>query len=207
MITVISMGQEICLILGQVSHTLLYWKKNLQTDICGPGRDFGKTVQTSRPDHLRNLESTPSWRRSKSGPMKSSIWITHDNCEGSVSLTLRIRNSRKPSRLLVRSWKHQWLLLCLAKLWRRIVWVVHPTKLKQNLRAFWKLMNPKDCVWGILTKSYCRKRKQFMTALQFGSQIYSFASSQKNSSSKSSSGQGMGKIGKDSGVGPDKSQK
>ena len=31
------MGQEICLILGQVSLSLLYWKKNLQTDICGPG--------------------------------------------------------------------------------------------------------------------------------------------------------------------------
>ena len=36
----ISMGQEICLILGQVSLSLLYWKKkNLQTDICGPRGD------------------------------------------------------------------------------------------------------------------------------------------------------------------------
>ena len=35
----ISMGQETCLILGRVSHNLLYWKKNLLTDICGPGRD------------------------------------------------------------------------------------------------------------------------------------------------------------------------
>ena len=34
-----SMGQEICLILEQVSLSLLYWKRNLQTDICGPGRD------------------------------------------------------------------------------------------------------------------------------------------------------------------------
>ena len=45
-------------------------------------------------------------------------------------------------------------------------------------------------------RSYCRKRKQFITALQFGSQIYSYASSYKNSSSKSSSGQGMGKLEK-----------
>ena len=35
----ISMGLETCLILGQVSHNLLYWKKKLPTDICGPGRD------------------------------------------------------------------------------------------------------------------------------------------------------------------------
>ena len=35
----ISMGLETCLILGQVSHNFLFWKKNLLTDICGPGGD------------------------------------------------------------------------------------------------------------------------------------------------------------------------
>ena len=39
MITGISMGLETCLILGQVSHNLLYWKKILPTDICGPRGD------------------------------------------------------------------------------------------------------------------------------------------------------------------------
>ena len=39
MITGISMGLETCQILGQVSHKLLYLKKNLPTDICGPGGD------------------------------------------------------------------------------------------------------------------------------------------------------------------------
>ena len=38
------------------------------------------------------------------------------NCEGSISSTRRIRNSKKPSRTRVRSWKHQWLLLCRVKL-------------------------------------------------------------------------------------------
>ena len=33
------MALETCLILGQVSHNLLHWKKKLPTDICGPGRD------------------------------------------------------------------------------------------------------------------------------------------------------------------------
>ena len=37
MIIGISMGQKTCLIFGQVSHNLLYWKKNRPTDICGPG--------------------------------------------------------------------------------------------------------------------------------------------------------------------------
>ena len=39
MINGISMGQEISLVHGQVSHNLLHWKKNLPTDICGPGGD------------------------------------------------------------------------------------------------------------------------------------------------------------------------
>ena len=30
-----SMGLETCQILGQVSHNLLYWKRNHQTDLCG----------------------------------------------------------------------------------------------------------------------------------------------------------------------------
>ena len=44
-------------------------------------------------------------------------------------------------------------------------------------------------------------------SLQFCSQIYFYASSHKKSSSKSSSGQGMGKIGENFGVEPDRSQK
>ena len=39
MIIRISMGLETCLILGQVSRNLLYWKKNLLTDTCGLGGD------------------------------------------------------------------------------------------------------------------------------------------------------------------------
>ena len=33
------MALETCLILGQVSHNLLYSKKNLLTDVLGPGED------------------------------------------------------------------------------------------------------------------------------------------------------------------------
>ena len=49
--------------------------------------------------------------------------------------------------------------------------------------------------------------KQFTTLLEFGSQIYSYAPSLENSSSKGSSGQGMGKIGENFVVEPDESQK
>ena len=86
--------------------------------------------------------------------MKSSILITHENYEGSISSTLRTRSLRRPSRMLARNWKHLWLLLCPAKLLRaiRIVGVVHPIKSKQNLRVFWKPVNLQDCVW----ENHCR---------------------------------------------------
>ena len=96
-------------------------------------------------------------------------------------------------------------------LMKKIVGVVDPTKLKQNLRVFWKLMNLQDCVWEnryqIIMKTILQQKKQFITALQFGSQIYSYASSYENSCSESSGGQGMGKIGEIFGVELDKSQK
>ena len=115
---------------------------------------------------------------------------------------------RGPSRTRVRSWKHQWLLVCPVKL-RRIVGVVYPTKLKQNLRVFWKLMNPRECVWEIryriITKTMLQ-RWEFITALQFGPQVSSYVSCYENSGSKSSGGQRMGKIGENFGVELDKSK-
>ena len=86
-----------------------------------------------------------------------------------------------------------------------------PTKLKQNLRVFWKLMNLRECVWEnrylIMIKTILQERRKFITALQFGSQVYSYASSYENSCSESSGAQGMGKIGENSGVELDESQK
>ena len=89
--------------------------------------------------------------------------------------------------------------------------MVDPTKLKQDLRVFWKLMNLRHCVWEIqyqiIMKIILQERRQFTTALQFGSQIYSYASSYENFCSESSRGQGMGNIGENFGVKPDESQK
>ena len=74
----------------------------------------------------------------------------HENYEEFISLTLRTRNLRKPSRMLARIWKHQWLPLCLARSARtiRIVgMVVNPLRPNQNLRVLWKPVNLQDCVW------------------------------------------------------------
>ena len=70
------MALETCLILGQVSHNLLYSKKNLLTDICGPGGRLTRKQLTSRPDHLwpelwksmgkhANLKEKQKWSEEK----------------------------------------------------------------------------------------------------------------------------------------------
>ena len=52
-----SMGLETCLILGQVSHNLLYWKKTTPNDLCGPGEINEKTAYIqARPSMARALE-------------------------------------------------------------------------------------------------------------------------------------------------------
>ena len=85
---------------------------------------------------------------------------------------------------------------------------------RSSTRRTWKTCaTPRQMMVRTLTTSstppqtYCRKRKQFITALQFGSQIYSYASSHKISSRKSSGGQEMGKVEKIFGVEFDESQK
>ena len=68
-----------------------------------------------------------------------------EDCEEFISLTLRIRSSKKPLRMLARNWKCQWLPVCLDP-------VVNPMRSNQNLRVSWKPVNPQDCVW----KNLCR---------------------------------------------------
>ena len=60
------------------------------------------------------------------------------------------RNSKRPLGMLVKSWKHQWLPLCLARQARRVSMerpVARPMSSNQNLRASWMPVNPQECVW------------------------------------------------------------
>ena len=57
--------------------------------------------------------------------------------------------------MLVRNWKLSGSCYAIARQARTdsiVRHVVHPTKLRQNLRVFWKLVNLQDCVW----ENHCR---------------------------------------------------
>ena len=187
--------KRFCLILGQVSLSLLHYVRNLQTDICGPGGDWqngkrhpGQIIDGQNSG--RNWEEMQSWRRSKNGQLKNQSSIMLEDYEESISLTLRTRSLRKPWRMQEENWKHQWLQPCLAR-HERETSMGRPEARQmissQNLRVSGKPVNPLECVCKNLEISwgpYCRKRGQFNRTLQYGTQIYSYASSNENTRSK-----------------------
>ena len=114
------MDQEICLILWQVSLSLLFEMRNLQTDICGLVR-LTKRQATSRPDHLwpelwtklaRNAKLREKQRRTgqlKKPKLDNARRLRGIYCIDPEDMELKeiIKNERK-------TWKHQWLPPCLA---------------------------------------------------------------------------------------------
>ena len=82
------------------------------------------------------------------------------------------------------NWKHQWLPLCLATRVRRTIMERPVARLMishQNLRVSRKPVNPPECVWKTLYRIIMRDhivgKWKFSERLQFGSQIFSCASS------------------------------
>ena len=160
----IPIDQEIRPILGQVSLSLLYWKRNLRTDICGPGGDWqngrrhpGQIVCGQNSG--RNWEEMLSWRRDTNGPMKNRNSITLEDYEEFISLTPRTWSSKKPLGMHDRNWKHLWLPLCFARHARRARMGRPVARLmisNQNLRVSWKPVNPHDCVWKNLYRIIMR---------------------------------------------------
>ena len=81
--------------------------------------------------------------------------------------------------------------------------MVYPTKLKTKLAC---ILEASESTRLRMGESLPNHHEDHIAG-RGGSQIYSYASSYENSSSKSSSGQGMGKIGENFGVELDESQK
>ena len=89
------------------------------------GTRLTKRQATSRPDHLWIELWIKMGRNAKL--KEKHKWFDEkpklDNARrlrGSISLTLRTRNSKKPLRMLARNWKRRWLLPCLARQARHV---------------------------------------------------------------------------------------
>ena len=91
-----------------------------------------------------------------------------------------------------------------CKIMKKCGSVMHPTKLKQNLRVFGKLMNLRDCVWEIQYRIIMR------TILQEKEIIHKFIhmpQAMKIPAAEAAVDKDMGKIGENVGVESDESQK
>ena len=114
-------------------------------------------------DSGRNCEEMLSWRKSKNGQLKNQSSIMLEDYEEFNSLTLRTRSSKKPLGMLERTWKHQWLPLCLARHARRARKGRFMARLlisSQKLHVSWKLVNPHDIVWKNLYRNIVRTISQ-----------------------------------------------
>ena len=132
-------------------------KEKLPKGYMSSGERLTRVQATSRPDHLW----PELWRgmARNAGQLKNQSSIKQEDYVGSISLTQRIRNSKKPLRMLARNWKRRWLLLCLARHARKANMgrpVAKPMRSNQNLRVSWKPVNPQECVWKNLFKIIMR---------------------------------------------------
>ena len=179
-----------------------------------------ETDTTSRPDHLR-----PELSRgmSKNGRLREKRkWAIEepklDNARGSRGIYFIDPEDMEFKEIIfltIKNWKHQLLPLCLAILARRVSMgkpIARLTISSLNLHVSWKPVNPQECVWKKLYRNIMRTISQEKETIHcsitiYRTQIYSHASRNEDTRSKSSSGLRMGETGKDSRVGPDESQK
>ena len=145
------------------------------------GERLTRKQLTSRPDHLwpelwksmgkhAKLKEKQKWSDEKlhlenARKLRGIYFIDNEDTEFKET----IKNSRKKLETSV-------ALAMPCKILKNCG-VVHPTNLKQNLRVFWKLMNPTRMRMGNSIPHHhedhiAGKGEKFITALQLGSQIY-----------------------------------
>ena len=141
---------ETCLILGQVSHNLLFWKKKLQTDICG--ERLTKRQVTSRPDHLwpelwtklgkhAMLKEKQKWSNEKlhlenARKLRGIYFIYPEDKEFKETMKNARKKLETPVAPAMPSKNNQ-----------NCGNGDKSNKANQNLCVFWKSVNLQDCVW------------------------------------------------------------
>ena len=146
--------------------------------------------------------------------MKSSILITHENYEGSISSILRTRNFEETIENVRKKLDTPVAPAMPCKnIKSNKNWVTHvnPMRSNQNLRAFWKQVNLQDCLWEnhcrLIMKTMLQEKETIHYSIKIWFKFIPMPQAMKILRSKGSSGQGMGKIGENLGVEPDESQK
>ena len=194
--------------------------RNLHTEKCGPERDWqngkrhpGQIIYS--PNSGRNWEEMLSWGRSRNGQMTKPKLDNAGRLRGIYLIDLEdkefketIRNARKKLETLMalampcktsKTCKHGEIRSKTDDFKSKFACILGASE-STRLRMEEPLPNYHE-------DQIARKGDNSLQHYNFCSQIYSYASSNEDTRSESSSGQGMGKIGENFGVGPGKSQK
>ena len=187
------MALETCLILGQVSHNLLYSTKKLLTDICRPGGRLTRKQLTSRPDHLwpelwksmgkhAKLKEKPKWSEEKihlenARKLRGISFIDLEDKEFKET----IKSARKKLETSV-------ALAMPCKIVKKNCGSGASNKAKTKLACILAADESTRLRMGNSIPHYHQDhiagKRKFITAPQFGSYVYSYASSYENSCSK-----------------------
>ena len=180
------MALETCLILGQVSHNLQHSKKKASDGFLWPGRRLTRKQLTSRPDHLWPELWTNNGKNAKlkEKQKRSNEKIHLENARKLRGIYFNdpevkefketIKNAREKLETSVAP-----AMPC--KIMKKNCGIGGSNKIKTRLACILEADESKKTAFGkfsteLSSRPYCRKRREFITAPQFGSQIYSYAS-------------------------------
>ena len=212
----ISMEQESCLVHGQVSLNLLYWKKKPPNGYMWSGERLTRKQLTSRPDHLfpelwksmgkhANLKEKQKWSHEKlhldhARKLRGIHFIDPEDKEFKET----IKNARKKLETPVAP-----ALPCkIIKSNKNCVSGVS-NKIKTKLACILEAGESTTLRMGESLPTHHEDHIAGKNSPQHYNLVHKFIpmpQAMKNSGGKSSSGQGMGKIGEIFGAEPDESQ-
>ena len=202
-----SMGQEICLIHGQVftQFTLLEEKTSKRRNVVW-GEIYEKTADIqARSFMARTLDEIgkkcQAEGEAKSGHMKNLNSIMPEDYEESISLTLMDKEFKETIKNARRKLETPMAPAMPCKISKNNQNCGNGDKSNETKSKLACILEANESTRMRMGNSIphhhedhiAGKGEKFMTALQFGSQFYFYASSYENSCSESSSGQGMGK--------------
>ena len=201
------MEREKCRMHGQVSRDSFYWLRSHLMDIHGPRRDWRGNKRPQDPTMCGQISGSiclmqRKASRSKSGLSSNQSSKMPNNYVVSSSLKQMMQNLTTPWKTLIESWKFRCQEQCLEK---------DNNLPRGNLPRIWEKQdhmclyyrcrriyedNIGRCAAQVSRRSHCCKRNTFIEPLQFGTWVYSNASSIENSRCASSSGKIMEKLEK-----------
>ena len=191
---------------GQAPQDLFCWTKGRLTDIHGPGGDLRGNKQPQDPTMYGQICGSTCLmqrkaKRSKSGLSRNRSSIMPEEYVSS-SLNQMMNNFNTPWKTLVESWKFRCQQQCFVKHQQSAaVKLAAVLGTQDQICLYCRCRRIFDntigrCAAQVSRRSHLCERNKFIEPIHFGAEVYSDASSIKNTGCEGCSGKRMGKLEK-----------